>query len=279
MRSLKYAENLLKISIVLLFLLVCLGSVYAADSNQITLNDNSGEDDFELDDDLDDDWDDDWDEDLDDDFEDDDEDWDEDLDDNESDYSYTDFDYLEFKIISYLDRYGNCSDYNWTESEEFLNEYQIYLINPSNYTLNESSEGYQTYLKIFESITSTFGEYNLTENETAYLKFMVIFYLNHYGNVSGNYTWNESESFANFTPIILDILGAPFYGNASGNASSAEFNYYLNPVYSFIPNGTNFTDVNSTSVNKQINAEVPYSWDFSLVFLVLVCVFVLLLIL
>ena len=281
----RHIKNIFKISIVLLLLLVCLGSIYAADNSQVSLNDNS-EDDFDLDefddeeidesDDGDDDWDldddnddddlDDSDDDSDDDFDDDedlddsddndDDDLDDDIDFNESDYIYSDFDYLKFKITFYLDRYGNCSDHNWTESEEFLSEYQIYLLNPSNYTLNESSEGYETYLKIYDSITSTFNDYNLTENETDYLKFMVIFYLNHYGNVSANYTWNESESFANFTPPIY-LLGA-LWDIAMGNASSSGiYDYFhLNNVKSLIL--SNITDTNSTS---NVNATGINSMD------------------
>ncbi len=296
MESLKHAKNLFKISILLVFLLICLGSVYASDNSHFSLNEDS-DDDFELDDEFDnddleddefedDDLDDEFDNDdleddeldddeLDDDELDDDEFEDDDLDDfNESDYSFSDFDYLKLKITYYLDRYGNCSYYNWTESDEFLNEYQVYLLNPSNYTLNESSEGYQTYLKIYDSIISTFGEYNLTENETAYLKFMVIFYLNYYGNVSANYTWNESESFSNFT-LPFDILGAMAHV-LSGSASAFEFNHYSNIINPFISlDNNNSTDVNLTSTNNHANAEVPHSGDFNLIiFLIVVFLFV-----
>ena len=202
----KILDDILKISIILMIVLIAVGSAYAADDSPSELNDDSG-DDFELDDsndDLEDDENQDDDDDSDNDLEDDenlddDDDSDEDLDDDESDDNYSDFDYLEYKIMAYLERYGNCTDDDWTESEEFLNEYQTYLADPSNYVLNESAEGYKTYLKIFDSITSTFGNYNLTDNETAYLKFMIIYYLNHYGNVSADSEWNESESFENFT--------------------------------------------------------------------------------
>ena len=285
----KYIKNLFKISIVFLFLIVCLGSIYASDNSQTDLNDVS-DDDFDLvevdddfedeelnadsQDDSDDDSDEDWDDDLDDEA------ITDDVEDNESDYTYSDFDHLKVKITYYLDRYGNCSEHNWTESEEFLNEYQIYLINPSNYTLNESSEGYQTYLKIYDSITSTFGDYNLTQNETAYLKFMVIFYLNHYGNVSANYTWNESESFANYT-LPSYLLGAIFKLIAGGNASDIDYYRYSNWISPFILSLDNSTDINNaTAINNQASAEVPDSWDFNLIILlIVVCIIVLFLIL
>ena len=285
----KYIKNLFKISIVFLFLIVCLGSIYASDNSQTDLIDVS-DDDFDLvevdddfedeelnadsQDDSDDDSDEDWDDDLDDEA------ITDDVEDNESDYTYSDFDHLKVKITYYLDRYGNCSEHNWTESEEFLNEYQIYLINPSNYTLNESSEGYQTYLKIYDSITSTFGDYNLTQNETAYLKFMVIFYLNHYGNVSANYTWNESESFANYT-LPSYLLGAIFKPIAGGNASDIDYYRYSNWISPFILSLDNSTDINNaTAINNQASAEVPDSWDFNLIiFLIVVCIIVLFLIL
>lgn len=274
-----------------MLLLVCLGSIYAADNSQVSLNDNS-EDDFDLDefddeeidesDDGDDDWDldddnddddlDDSDDDLDDDF-DDYEDLDDDIDFNESDYIYSDFDYLKFKITFYLDRYGNCSDHNWTESEEFLSEYQIYLLNPSNYTLNESSEGYETYLKIYDSVTVTFKDYNLTENETGYLKFMVIFYLNHYGNVSSNHTWNESESFANYTPPLY-LLGAIFKDVAMELTSQeSAFNVHSS-YYSIYSPLSNSTDVNQTVTDNLVN-DVPHdSQDYN-IFVVLVLVIIL----
>ncbi|MBQ8017709.1 MAG: hypothetical protein IJ258_06340 [Methanobrevibacter sp.] len=270
-------------------MIVCLGSIYASDNSQTDLNDVS-DDDFDLvevdddfedeelnadsQDDSDDDSDEDWDDDLDDEA------ITDDVEDNESDYTYSDFDHLKVKITYYLDRYGNCSEHNWTESEEFLNEYQIYLINPSNYTLNESSEGYQTYLKIYDSITSTFGDYNLTQNETAYLKFMVIFYLNHYGNVSANYTWNESESFANYT-LPSYLLGAIFKPIAGGNASDIDYYRYSNWISPFILSLDNSTDINNaTAINNQASAEVPDSWDFNLIiFLIVVCIIVLFLIL
>lgn len=268
----KYIKNIFKISIILLLLLVCVASINAADDSQITLSDDL-DDDFELDEDLDDDLDEDDDEgpddDLDDDWEDEDLD-DEDLDDiNESDYTYTDFDYLKLKITYYLDRYGNCSSHNWTESEEFVSEYQIYLADPSNYTLNESSEGYETYLKIFDSITSTFNDYNLTENETAYLKFMVIFYLNHYGNVSANYTWNESESFSNFT-LPFDILASATGLAIAPMPAGHDYNRYLNPFNPIYSPLTNSTDINQTSTDNQLIFDAENSWDFNIFMLILV---------
>jgi hypothetical protein len=77
------------------------------------------------------------------------------LDDGWSDY-FMSYDYLEYKIISYLERYGNCSEDNWTESESFHYEYQIYLakttknIKPKlkreNYYSNNFNLGNRTYI-------------------------------------------------------------------------------------------------------------------------------------
>lgn len=292
---LKYFKDIFKISLILLLLIVAVGSVYAADSADSIAN-GYQDDDFELDDDFDDDdWDDDesddddwedddesdddddWDDDEsdDDDWDDDDEDdSDEDEEDWDDDYDYTDFDYLEYKILCYLDRYGNCTDENWTESQDFLNEYQIYLSNPSNYTLNESAEGYQTYLKIYDSITSTFDDYNLTENETAYLKFLIIYYLNHYGNVSANYTWDDNESFANFTPPIylFDMC------IAKGSASSFESSEFLGSYISSYAPLASLDDVNQTSANNQTDVEVTYSGDMNIFILLLVILLMILVI-
>ena len=287
----KYVNKILKISIVLLLLLVCVGSIHASDSSQGILDDanndviglNEDLDDLNADDlDDDSDWDDDEDDDLDDDSDwDDDEDdfdWDDDFDWNESEeyFDYTDFDYLKLKIIYYLDKYGNCSDYDWTETEEFLNEYQVYLLNASEYKLNESAEGYETYLKIFDSITSTFGDYNLTENETDYLKFMVIFYLNAYGNVSANYTWNDSESFSNFT-LPRYILGYLLCDSAFGCASSLApidylvFDSIADSIYS--PAINNSTDFNQTATNNgHWDMQIPHYSEENLLILLLVFV-------
>ena len=214
---------------------------------------------------------------MDDDLEEDlDEDLDDDLDDNLTDDNYTDYDFLEFKIISYLHQYGNYTYFNWTESEHFISEYQIYLSNPANYTLNQNAEGYETYLKIFDSIISTFPDYNLTENQTEYLKFIIIYYLNTYGNVSANYTWDENQSFAKYTPF-LDIATCVLGGFASGNATAASDSYYFknsNTVFNTVLG--NATDTNSTSNNNSTNVHVPLDdsgWR-NIVLLILVVVFV-----
>ena len=190
------------------------------------------------------------------------------------DFDWTDYEFLEYKISAYLDQYGNCTDENWTEFEDFVKEYQSYLTDPSSYTLNESAEGYQTYLKIYDSITSTFDEYNLTENETAYLKFLIIYYLNHYGNVSANYTWNESESFANFTPpiyylcamsIAKGFAGSDFDGFAGSDIGAYADSYSLYAPLAFL------SDANQTSTDNNADVEVPHSsGDMNIFALVLV---------
>ena len=281
-----------------MLLVITVGSIYAADNSDSAIGDYQDDDDFEVDDDWEDsddgpdeddegeddtpdeddsDEDDEDDEGEDDDFDEDDDDlddddWDEDSDDS----NLTDYEFLEYKILSYLDQYGNCTDENWTESEDFINEYQSYLSDPSSYALNESAEGYQTYLKIYDSITSTFDDYNLTENETAYLKFLIIYYLNHYGNVSANYTWNESESFENFTPSVY-LLAAKCSGMQSSFFESSVGDFGSN--YSFYVPLTSFEGINNqTSDENETNVEVPYSGDMNIFVLVLLAIILVILV-
>ena len=283
----KYFKNIFKIAIILILLMVAVGAVSAADNSDSTISDSP--DDFELDEDLDNDPDDgeddefedddpDDEDDEDDEFEDDDEDDDSENDDLDGDFNESDYDYLEMKIIQYLEKYGNVTDENWTESQDFLNEYQVYLSDPSNYTLNETLEGYQTYVKIFDSITSTFGDYNITENETAYLKFMIIYYLNHFGNVSANYTWNESESFEYFIPKFYYCTAF-----AMGSASADDFSaigFYdsfksLNNIAS--PLLGNSTDTNATANVTNVDApgDNSFWWDNILILILIVFLVVL----
>ena len=299
----KYFKNIFKIAIILILLMVAVGAVSAADNSDSTISDSP--DDFKLNEDLDDGPNDDSDEgndDSDDEFEEDDdsaddegedgsddEDDEDDEDDDEFDDddseddddfndSYSDYDLLEMKILLYLEKYRNVTDENWTESQDFLDEYQVYLNDPSKYTLNETLEGYQTYVKIFDSITSTFGDYNITENETAYLKFLIIYYLNHFGNVSANYTWNESESFENFTPEIYYCTAF-----AMGCASAHEFSpigFYdsfksLNDIAS--PILGNSTDTNATANVTSVDAPGDNSswWDNILILILIAALIVL----
>ncbi len=269
-----------------MILLMAVGSIHAADNSSSKAIDDS-DDDFELDDYLDDSDDEDLDDSELDDYLDDFD--DEDLDDSELDDYLDDFDddwanyfksydYLEYKIISYLERYGNCSEDNWTESESFHDEYQIYLANSSDYTLNESAEGYNTYLKIFDSITSTFGDYNLTNNQTMFLKFLIIYYLNNYGNVSANYTWNKSESFENYTPPF-DFMADAMCCRIAGNAAAGESGYYSEGYapLSFIQSN-NLTDVNQTSHINQTITEAQNSRDLNIFVFILVLVIMILMI-
>ena len=288
----KYFKNIFKIAIILILLMVAVGAVSAADNSDSTISDSP--DDFKLNEDLDDGPNDDPDEsddDSEDEFEEDDEGDDEsddedDEDDEDDDEfedddfndSYSDYDLLEMKILLYLEKYRNVTDENWTESQDFLDEYQVYLNDPSKYTLNETLEGYQTYVKIFDSITSTFGDYNITENETAYLKFLIIYYLNHFGNVSANYTWNESESFENFTPEIYYCTAF-----AMGCASAHEFSpigFYdsfksLNDIAS--PILGNSTDTNATANVTSVDAPGDNSswWDNILILILIAALIVL----
>ena len=269
-----YFKSFFKISIILILLIITVGSIYAADNadsslnvnpdDDFVLNEDMDDDDFDEDDDEDDsgedDSDDDFDEDDDEDDSDEDDSDDEDLDDEDdyNDSDVDDFEFLESNILAYLEKYGNCTDENWTGSEDFLNEYQIYLSDPSNYTLNQSAEGYETYLKIYNSTVSTFGDYNLTENETAYLKFLIIYYLNHYGNVSANYTWNESDDFGRFH--LWEFSTALEKGFASGCMSAPEesYNVVKNMDNMFSPILATSSDLNRTEEGSNAT-EMPNS--------------------
>ena len=247
--------------------MVSVGAISASDSDDSIVHDSQDEfSDFDDDED--------WDDGSDSDDFDDDEDW---------DYEFDDYEFLECKIISYLSKFGNCTDENWTQSDDFLNEYQVFLLNSSNYTLNESLKGYQTYLKIFDSITSTFDEYNLTENQTAYLKFMIIYYLNHYGNVSENYTWNESDEFSQFFPFLASGF---YFGFATSSETPqvvhkySNLNNIFNPLLSFsdIDNVTfNIDNVtsNGNASNFNISGEDNSGWA-NIIVLILVLLMVLL---
>lgn len=255
----KYIKSIFKISIILLLLIVCIGSISASDSTDEIIDD----DDSDLDDDLDD-------------FDDEDDDSDDDLDDeddvdvNESDYQFDEYEYLKNKITVYLTKYGNASDENWTDSEQFIEEYNIYLSNPSNYTLNKSSQGYETYLKIFDSITSTFNNYNLTQNQTDFLKFMIIYYLNHYGNVSANYTWNESDDFSKFELPLMYALSSIYSGSASAPDTYVPYSYSnLNNIFSKTLN--NSTDTNTTNNTNGVVVNNSFEWnDILLIILVII---------
>ena len=210
---------------------------------------------------------------------------------------WNDFDFLKFKILVYLQKFGNCTEENWLESDDFNRLYQDYLNDNSTYGFNESDESYEIYSKIFNSIVSTFGDYNLTENETNYLKFLVMYFLNNYGNCT-NYTWNESDDFANFTDF-WKVLSACFYGCGSAPDDLSKAGSDKKPVVSYkhdkISNLNNddgdvmygdasyfnmagFTDWNdmdilsnltSTSKNNNTNATVINSQDNSWLFNIL----------
>lgn len=283
-----YFKSFFKISIIIILLIITVGSIYAADNADSTLDINP-DDDFGLNEDMDDesdedfddedDSDDDEDDSDDDDFDDEDDSGDDDLDDeddlDDDDFndSVDDFEFLEFRIMAYLEKYGNCTDENWTESADFLNEYQIYLSNPSSYTLNESAEGYETYLKIYNSTVSTFGDYNLTENETAYLKFLIIYYLNHYGNVSANYTWNESDEFSNFPLIKFLSAGFSGYAPESMTAIGESFNGFNSPNEPFPLTLAAASDLNKTAEGSNatyVANEDSSSWWATIIIIFLV---------
>lgn len=235
----KYINNILKITIILLIIFLTATSISASQHTDLDngVNDDSGivkissedDDDWDMDDeDIDEDEDDDWDmddEDIDEDEDDDDWDIDDDEDFEYDNENITDFQILSIDIPYYLENYGNNTS-NWTNTQEFQTQYQTYLKNPENYTLNPNLEGYETYQKIYDSITSTFAKYNLTQNQTEYFSFMIIYYLNNYGNVSANYTWNESESFENATR--MHCFTCYF---ASGCFAITDYNDYYNILF------------------------------------------------
>ena len=220
---------------------------------------------FELDDDID--------EDLDDWFDNESyDDWD------EEDYNETtisDFDFLKYKLTFYLNNYGNTS-LNWMLSQNFTNEYQIFLNNSSNYTLNKSLEAYETYLKIFDSVNSTFKDYNLTENETQYLQFMVIYYLNHFGNVSANYTWNETDEFSSYIPptyyMTASVFGGAFYfGSASSWSNFAVVSSILNRP---VANNNNLTSQDNDSFYIEIDFELNWMVVILLIIILLFAIII-----
>ena len=253
-------KKFLTVILVFLILFISIGSISASqdlDCDDADLDDDFDLDGYDFDDEL-----------LSDEF-----DWDDDIEfEEEYDYYYSDYDFesnltdfelLTHSITLYLDRYGNATE-NWTSSQEFNDEYQIYLSKPSNYVLNNESAGYETYLKIYDSITSMFDVYNLTENETEYLKFMIIFYLNSYGNVSENYTWNESDEFFNFYPNIACVS---FLKHV--NPVSLSLNY---PILNFNSNNVfNYDNITQNNNMTQINIDFPWFIIFIL-FLVMLLI-------
>ena len=278
------SKNLLKISLISVLLIMCVGSIYAADADvsSINIHDSiqiSSSNDFDLDDDE---FGDDSDFDLDEDF-----DFDWVTGDYKilykdyiiggataksgghynSDYNISDYEYLEFKILSYLDNFGNSPDENWTTTDDFLAEYQLYLENPSSYTFNESDENYETYLKIYDSIVSKFGDYNLTQNETDYLKFLAIYYLNHYGNCS-NCTWDECKEFYNYYMTKFLATSCPnevLSGFASSNEGNANTNFeesnFISPVYAGDVAYNVLSDSINTNSTQLNNSTVTVNMD------------------
>ena len=123
-------------------------------------------------------------------------------------YQNYSFDTLKSDILITLERFGNSSDANWTESDEFNRIYQSYLKDNASYGLDESNENYDTYLKIYNAFVSALEHYNLTDNETAYLKCLIMYYLNNYGNCT-NSTWYEYISFCKsfLATCCMDMLG------------------------------------------------------------------------
>jgi hypothetical protein len=171
---------------------------------------------------------------------------DEDYDDEDDDFEYEDisnFDYFKYRIIKYLHKFGNETE-GWYESEDFNKTYQSYLVDDSNYSLNEDDESYETYLKIYNSVLSYLEDQDLEENETSYFKFLIIYFLNNYGNVT-NYTWDENDSFENFI-YDMDLFVATCMpmpdtekkadvhsdSNKKINNPTSYINYlYSNPIY------------------------------------------------
>lgn len=178
----------------------------------------------------------------------------EDVDENESDVTNcNDFNHLNLRILIYLEKFGNCSDENWTQSEDFISKYQAYLVDNTSYELDKNNENYETYLKIYNSIVSTFDG-NLTDNETAYLKFLIMYYFNNYGNCS-NYTWNESDEFSQFYPsyLVTALFDTSSISAHAGNNQYTNFNNQM--LVPFVGVESNSTSNNNvTSLNQQNNS-------------------------
>jgi len=267
--------------------------------------DEDFDEDFEDDSDLVDDIEDDFDEDFDEDFEDDsdlDEDFDEEYyDDSEfdefdyeewddidfdfeeedfEDFNFTFFDYefLKNKIISYLEHNGNSSGVNWTESEDFYTQYKIYLANPENYTLNQSSENYEIALKIYDSITDSFDYFNLTDNETEYLKFLIIYYLNNYGGNLSQYDDYNSKFLhimamsGCFSPDkMLNKVNSKNLNNLNTLKTSVS---PVNVVGSVIGNQTNTTGNGNFTVTGGVEKDANNPFMFILMLLLFLAVII-----
>ncbi len=187
---------------------------------------------------------------------------------------------MKYGIISYLEYNGNSSDVDWAESDDFYAQYQIYLANPENYTLNQSSENYEIALKIYNSITSSFEHFNLTDNETAYLKFLIIYYLNNYG---GNLSEYDNYSFE-FSHIML-MAGCFNYNESADEFVGNNFSKFndLNNIKTLIPsvnaesgiivNQTNSTATNNATVTGGVEKEADNPFILFLILMMILAVF------
>ena len=128
------------------------------------------------------------------------EDYDDEDDEDYEDYEANDFDYMKYKIFRYLEKFGSIEE-NWHESEDFNNSYKAYLEDNSSYCLDEANENYETHLKIYNSVLRALEDKNFTEEETNYLKFLLMYFLNNAD--TSNYTWNEEDDFENFIDDFL----------------------------------------------------------------------------
>ena len=200
------------------------------------------------------------------------------------------FESFKVDILTYLDRFGNSSDANWTESDEFNEIYQLYLKDNSSYCINQSNENYDTYMKIYDSIVSTFGYGNLTDNETEYLKVLIMYYLNNYGNCI-NDTWNETSGYGHWFAKSL-YLGAVYFdlatdcapdamadhvpGSDHGSAANQYMNFNLND-FALLASSDNAVASNSTSTDNMtfIEPQTPHSWFDDIVMMFVVALFML----
>ena len=152
--------------------------------------------------------------------------------------------------------------------------------------LNQSDENYEIYSKIYNSITSTFEKYNLTDNETDYLKFYILYYLNHFGNCT-DYEWNESDEFENFRldyALKCMVLSACYGGSAEGSASAMPIigSYFIHSTRFSVPlaivasnvTENNATDVNNSTYEVSSYLSDDYSWIVILVLILFAIIFI-----
>ena len=102
---------------------------------------------------------------------------------------------------------------------------------------------------------------------------MIIHYLNHYGNVSANYTFNESDEFYNYH-MPLQYLALSLGGMFSCSASSNGQNHYFNNNNNQFVFSSNSNETLNETALENIDVEFELSWWGILILLILVILLV-----